>query len=173
MADVAAEKSPKKKMLLFIIIGVVALVLLVGGVLAAFFLLSSNPSQGDEIVAEVSHEDGSKKSSKKKDGEKHSPVFEKLPQFTVNLISDNAEVMQTDIALELPEAKMSERVKALLPKIQGDINKLLSSKHAEEIKTPEGRDKLGVEIRDLVNKILDVKVDEGIVSVNFTTFIIR
>lgn len=169
MAEANAEGAPKpkKKLLMFIVIGVVALVILLGGGLAAFLMLRSDPT-ADEIVAESGHGGEAKVAKKEESG--HPPVFEKLPLFTVNLISESGEVMQTEIVLELADAHAQETVKQLMPKIQGGVNKMLSSKTPEEIKTPAGRDKLEVEVKELVNQIVN---EEAVLSVNFTSFIVR
>lgn len=172
MAEAKADGAPKKKKLMFIIIGVVALVLLIGGGLAAYFMLRSDPV-AEEAGAEAAHGAASPKSTKKKDDKKHVTVFEKLPMFTVNLNSDTGEVMQTEVVIELPDAHVQESVKQVLPKVQGGINKLLSSKTPEEVKTPDGRDKLETEIKEMVNKIIGAEGEEGVLSVNFTSYIVR
>lgn len=172
MAEAKADGAPKKKKLMFIIIGVVALILLIGGGLAAYFMLRSDPA-AEEAGAEAAHGAASSKSAKKKDDKKHATVFEKLPVFTVNLNSDTGEVMQTEVVIELPDAHVQESVKHVLPKVQGSINKLLSSKKPEEVKTPDGRDKLEAEIKEMVNKIIGAEGEEGVLSVNFTSFIVR
>lgn len=176
MSDAKAEAAPKskKKMLMFIIIGVVVLVLLVGGGLAAFLMLKSSGAEedaGHETKTEA------KKDTKKKskDDKKKGPVFEKLAQFTVNLnSSETNEVLQTEISVELSNEKEKELIKQYMPKILSEVNKLLRSKKPEEVKVAGGTDKLGVEIRELVNKILKIEGDgEGVLSVQFTTFIVR
>lgn len=171
MAEAKAEGAPKKKMLMFIIIGVV-LVLLIGGGLAAYMMLRADPA-AEEAGGEAAHGAAPKKTAQKKDDKKHPAVFEKLPIFTVNLNSEAGEVMQTEIVVELPDTHAQESVKQVLPKIQGSINKLLSSKKPEEVKTPDGREKLEAEIKEMVNKIIGAEGDSGVLSVNFTSFIVR
>ncbi|MDR3414144.1 MAG: flagellar basal body-associated FliL family protein [Formivibrio sp.] len=171
-AEVKKEGAPKKKILMFIIIGVVVMVLLVGGGLAAYLLLRSDPV-ADDAGGNSAHSAADTKASKKKEENKHPTVFEKLPVFTVNLNSEEGEVLQTEIALELPDAHVQESVKQVLPKIQGGINKLLSAKRPEEVKTPDGRNKLEVEVKGMVNKIIGAEGEDGVLSVNFTSFIVR
>jgi len=176
MSEAKEESAPKpkKKLLMFIIIGAVALLILVGGGIAAILMLKSSEPAGDEPAAEASHAKADKAAAdKKKDDKKHPPVFEKLPQFTVNLNSENGEVMQTDITIELSDAAMGAQIKLLLPKVQGGVNKLLSAKKPEEVKTVEGREKLENEVKELINKIIEAEADHGVLSVNFTTFIVR
>lgn len=171
MAEAKADGAPKKKMLMFIIIGVVVLVLLIGGGLAAYFMLRSDPAAED--AGAETHTSTHKKDSKKKDDKKHATVFEKLPMFTVNLNSETGEVMQTEVVIELPDAHIQESVKQVLPKVQANINKLLSSKTPEEVKPPAGRDKLEAEIKEMVNKIIGADGEDGVLSVNFTSYIVR
>lgn len=171
-AEAKMDGAPKKKMLMFIIIGVVLLVLLAGGGIAAFLMLRSDPAVEDAGNG-AAHTSAETKADKKKDEKKRLTVFEKLPIFTVNLNSETGEVMQTEIALELPDAHTQESVKQVLPKIQGSINKLLSSKKPEEVKTPDGREKLEAEIKEMVNKIIGTDGEDGVLSVNFTSFIVR
>lgn len=178
MAEAKAESAPKpkKKMLMFIIIGVIVLVVLVGGGLAALLLMKSGDPVDEAAATDAAHSAATTKKVEKKKAESghgKGPIFEKLPQFTVNLNSENGEVMQTDIAIELPDAPTQETVKALMPKIQSGVNKLLSSKKPEEIKTAPGRDKLEGEVKELINKIIEAEGESGVHSVNFTTFIIR
>lgn len=169
-AKAEAAPKPKKKMLMFIIIGVVVLVLLVGGGLAAFLLLKSG---GDEEAAPAQKTEAKK--AKKKEDSKHGPVFEKLAVFTVNLNApETGEVLQSEIWVGLSNEKDKEKLKQYLPMVQSEINKLLRSKKPQELKTTEGIDKLGTEIREQINKILHVEAEgEGVLSVQFTTFIVR
>lgn len=174
-AETTAPK-PKKKLLMFIIIGVVALVILVGGGIGAFLMLGSSDPTAEGATTDTAHgTTPDKKADKKKTDSGHgkAPIFEKLPQFTVNVNSDAGEVMQTDIVIELPDVKVQGEVKALMPKIQSSINKLLSAKKPEEVKTTSGREKLEVEIKELVNRTIEAEGEHGVISVNFITFIVR
>ncbi len=171
MAEAQAENvaKPKKKLLIFALIGVVLVVLLAVGGLVAFLMLRSDPATED-AVSEAAHASAKPKQDKKeKNG--HPPVFEKLPLFTVNLNSENGEVMQTEIVLEVADAEGQNAIKQVLPKVQAGINKLLSAKTPDEVKTVESREKLESEIKDLVNKTAEL--ESGVLSVNFTSFIVR
>ncbi|SFN65355.1 flagellar FliL protein [Formivibrio citricus] len=175
MSEAKADAAPKskKKLMMFIIIGVVVLVLLVGGGLAAFLMLKSGNSEDDG--GQATKTEAKKDAKKKKDEKKAAPVFEKLAQFTVNLNApETNEVLQTDISVELSNVKEKDLLKQYMPKIQSEVNKLLRSKKPEEVKTAAGTDKLGAEIRELINKILKIEGEgEGVLSVQFTTFIVR
>lgn len=175
-AKVEAAPKAKKNILLFAVIGLLVVLLIVVGGVAAFLLTKSSDPAADEVAAEATAHDEvkkKKKDSKKKD--EHPAVFEKLPQFTVNLHSEEGDgILQTDISLEIPDAHVAEKIKALAPKIQGQVNKLLRSKTVAEVKAPDGTDKLAKEIREIVNKIIGAESeDEGVISVNFVTFIVQ
>jgi flagellar protein FliL len=178
MSDAKVEAAPKakKNILLFAVIGLLVVLLIIVGGVAAFLLTKSSDPAADEVAAEATaHDDAKKKKKDHKKKEEHAAVFEKLPQFTVNLHSEDGDgILQTDISLELGDAHLAEKIKGLSPKIQGQINKLLRGKTMAEVKAPDGTDKLGKEIKELVNKILGAESeDEGVLSVNFTTFIVQ
>ncbi|WP_283148558.1 flagellar basal body-associated FliL family protein [Silvimonas soli] len=170
MAEAKAPKG-KSKLLLFIILGVV-LVLVIAGGAAAFLLMHNSSDSADDGSDSSSHQSKAKAEKKKTD---HPPIFEKLSQFTVNLNSPDGQTMlQTDIVVEVADAASEEDLKNLLPKVQNEVNKLLRSKTPEDMKAPNSTDKLGNEIRQAINKVLGVHADDqGVLSVNFTTFIVQ
>ncbi|SMC26171.1 flagellar FliL protein [Andreprevotia lacus DSM 23236] len=174
-----APKGKKNFLLIIVIVLLLVLLLVVGGV-AAFLLMGNKDASVDEAVAEAAPhgQEAAKPEKKKKKEEKkdaHPPVFEKLQQVTVNLSNgDQSAVLQTDISLEVADSETSEKVKQYLPKIQGQINLFLSAQKPDDARDVSKRDKLGKDIRKLVNKILGVEgEDEGVLSVNFTTFIVQ
>ncbi|GGP20529.1 flagellar basal body-associated FliL family protein [Silvimonas iriomotensis] len=169
MAEEAAPKK-KSKLLLFIILGVVLVLIIAGG--AVGFLLLHNSSSDDGGDAQEAPAHQAKKKKKKED---HPPIFEKLSQFTVNLNSPDQETMlQTDITVEVADAETEETLKNMLPKVQNEVNKLLRSKTPDYMRAANSTDKLGSEIRAAINKVLGVTSDdEGVLSVNFTTFIVQ
>lgn len=175
-AKVEAAPKAKKNILLFAVIGLLVVLLIIVGGVAAFLLTKSSDPAADEVAAEATaHEDVKKKKKDKKKKEEHPAVFEKLPQFTVNLSSEEGEgILQTDISVEIADAKVAEAIKGQMPKIQGQVSKLLRSKSVAEVKAADGTDKLAKEIRELINKILHAESEEdGVISVNFTTFIVQ
>ena len=179
MSDAAPAKAKgKSKLMLFVIIGVILLIVLVGGGVAAFLLMRSSPDDAADAGTDTAVHEGKAKKDKDKEKSKKKdapPIFEKLSQFTVNLNSGDTDVMlQTDVTVQVADAETQEKLKNYLPQIQGDVNKLLRSKTPEDVRAPDGTDKLGHEIRSVINKILGVTSDdEGVLSVNFTTFIVQ
>lgn len=154
----AAPTAGKKKMLIITLATLLFVVLAAGA--AALFLLSGKPAgeQEDEPVAEA---------------EETVPIYERLETFTVNL-ADQESYLQVDISLKLADVKVQERLQQRMPEIRDVLLRVLSSKTAEELMTPEGKAELAKEVRKEVNGVLDVKkADRGVKDVLFTSFIIQ
>lgn len=163
----AEVEVPKKKgKLLIIILIVVGVIVLVGGGIAAW-LLTSAPDKskqadghGEEGAADE-HED------------EHPPIYEKLEQFTVNL-ADQESYLQTEVQLVVADVKVQEKIKLRMPEVRDAMIRLLSSKTAEELNQPDGKDKLAGEIRHELNSVLGIRKDsEGVKKVLFGAFIIQ
>lgn len=170
-AEVAAPK--KKGKLMIIIIAVVAVVLIGGGVGA--YLLMSKPAaekkaaHGDEEAgAEEEGGDGEEHAD-----EEHAPVYVKLEAFTLNLADDES-YLQTEMQLLVADAQVGEKMNARLPEVRDALIRLLTSKTAEELSQPEGKDKLAAEIQKQVNEVLGIKSkSKGVKKVLFGSFIIQ
>lgn len=164
-AEVAAPK--KKGKLMMIIIAVVAVVL-VGGGAAAYFLMS-------KPAAEKTAAHGDEEASADEEGgdEEHAPVYVKLEAFTLNLADDES-YLQTEMQLLVADAKVGEKMNAHLPEVRDALIRLLTSKTAEELSQPEGKDKLAGEIQKQVNEVLGIKgKNKGVKKVLFGSFIIQ
>ncbi|WP_169307384.1 flagellar basal body-associated FliL family protein [Chitiniphilus eburneus] len=170
---VAAPKG-KKTLLIVAIIGVLLLLVLIAIGVVGFLLLRTPADVGSDVVASQS-EEAPKKKEKKKADHGAPPVFEKLQTITANLNSAEEEaVVQTDVVLELPDAETQTALKNILPRVQAEVIKLIRSKTPADLRTVAGTDKLAAEIQGTVNRLLDVTdKDEGVQSVNFTTFIMQ
>lgn len=155
--EVEAPKSKKK--LLIIILAVVLLLVLAGGG-AAVYLLAKKPDA--EQLAGHEEEDDS-----------HPPVYEKLETFTVNLAEGDA-YLQVEIHLMVADKEVQEKIKQHMPEVRDGLLRLLSSKTADELATPDGKDKLSEEVSKQVNDILGIKKgSKGVKKVLFNAFIIQ
>jgi flagellar FliL protein len=169
-ADAKAEAAPSgggsKKKLVIILAGVLVLALAGGG--GAWFMLKSD--SGDEHAEEAKP---NKKVKKAKPA--GPPVYIPVDQFTVNLQPENGEqYLQLAITLQAGSLEESEVIKTNMPKLRSRILLLLSSKHASEINTPEGKQQLSKEIMDTVNQPFESGGEAQEVSeVLFTAFIIQ
>lgn len=141
-ADAAPAKS--KKLLVIVIIGLVLVLILGGGV--TFLLLKKSKAAADDGEAEVKHHDA-------------KPVFVKLESFTVKLQPDEGkqeqQFMQTVPELKVRDAVIAEKAKTFMPEIRHNILMLLSSRRPSELATPQGMEKLSMDIRIVTNGILD------------------
>lgn len=155
----AAPPTGNKKKLLIIILAAVLLVVLAAGG-AAVLLLGGKP-QGEHAEEQV------------EEVEEAVPIYERLETFTVNL-ADQESYLQTEISLKLADQKVQERLKQRMPEVRDVLLRVLSSKTAEELITPEGKAELAKEIRKEVNGVIGAKkVDQGVKDVLFTSFIIQ
>jgi flagellar FliL protein len=155
----AAPPAGKKKKLLIIILAAVLLVVLAAGG-AAVLLLGGKPAgeHAEEHVEEV---------------EEAIPIYERLETFTVNL-ADQESYLQVEISLKLADAKVQQRLKARMPEVRDVLLRVLSSKTAEELITPEGKAELAKEVRKEANAVIGAKkADQGVKDVLFTSFIIQ
>ncbi len=161
-AEGASDAPPagKKKKLLIIILAAVLLAALAAGG-AAVFLLGGKPA------AEHTEEEHAE------EAEDEPPVYERLETFTVNL-ADQESYLQVEISLKLADTKLQERLKQRMPEVRDVLLRLLSSKTAEELITPEGKAELAKEVRKEVNGVIGAKkADKGVKDVLFTSFIIQ
>ena len=174
---VAHNKSSKK--LLIIIVAVVLLVVILGGV-AAVLLLKKKGDHDEEG-------DGKKPAAK---SAKHEmvPVFVRLEPFTVKLQPDQEkqeQYLQLVPELKVLEAPVGEKIKVYMPEIRHKMLLLLSSRKPSELATPQGVDKLSVDLRNQVNLIVDgeqktappadgrPRAEDSVQAVLFTSFIIQ
>lgn len=138
-----AEAKPatgKRKKL--IIAALALVVLLVAAGAAAVLLLGRHAEEGagEDATAET---------------EQEAPVFVNLEAFTVNLQHEDGErFLQAVVTLKLTDASVGDHIKTYMPELRHRMLLLLSSKHASEISTPDGRELLAEELRGVANGVL-------------------
>lgn len=98
--------------------------------------------------------------------------YEKLEPFTVNLANLH-QVIQVGITLKLASAEATPKVALYRPAIRHAVIVLLSSKTAEELETAEGKKKLITEIKNAVNKAVELSVKDGVSEVLLESIIIQ
>lgn len=151
-----APPPKKSKAKLFIILGALVVLLGGGGGAAWYFLGGSKHTAGESKPEKVV-----------------PPQFLALETFTVNL-QDSEQYLQVDMTLQVPDVAMVDTIKQHMPRVRSRLLALLSSKHAEELFTPEGKAQLANEIKAQIMQPLHasapaVKVDD----VLFTSFVIQ
>lgn len=145
-AEEAAPPKPKNKLILIIVIALVVVLALGGG--GAYLFLKKKPAAGDDEEAATAH---AKPEAK--------PTFVKLEAFTVKLLPDEGkqeqQFMQTVPEFKVLNPHVAENVKNYMPEIRHNILLLLSSRRPSDLATPQGMEKLSIDIRKVVNQILD------------------
>ncbi|MFP3158174.1 MAG: flagellar basal body-associated protein FliL [Hydrogenobaculum sp.] len=147
------KQSGGKKKLIFILIPV--LLLLIGGGAGAYFFLTHKKKSTKQMVV-----------APQKLG-----VMYNLGSFLVNLADKNANTYaKVSITLELSNRKVQQEVVKRLPIIKDAVINVLSSKTYDEIRTPEGKEELRLELIKRINAIL---VTGGVQNIYFTQFIVQ
>jgi flagellar FliL protein len=148
------KKSGGKKKLILILIPV--LLLLIGGGAGAYFFVFHKKSEAKKAVPVAPKKLG---------------IMYDLGSFLVNLADKNANTYaKVSITIELSNQKVQEEVVKRLPIIKDAVINLLSSKTYNEIRTPEGKEELRLELIKRINAIL---VTGGVQNIYFTQFIVQ
>jgi flagellar FliL protein len=169
-AEAKPEAAPvgggSKKKLIIIIVAVLVLVLAGGGG-AAWFMLKGS--------ADHAEEDAPKAKKTKKAKNSGPPVYVPVEPFTVNLQPENGEqYLQLTFTLQVGTLEEVELIKTNMPKVRSRILLLLSSKHASEINTPDGKQQLSQEIMQAVKQPFEAGgAEQDVTEVLFTSFIIQ
>ncbi len=153
---VEEQKGGKKK--LFILLALLLVLLLAGGGAAYFFIFGKQEEKKEE--------------QKPKLAEQEVGVMYKLdPPFIVNLADPEATVYaRISITLELANQQVLQEVQKKEPVIRDAIIEIISSKTSEDLRKPEGREQLKMEILKRINTIL---TKGGVRNVYFTEFVIQ
>jgi len=123
-----------------ILMGALALVLIASGVGAWFAF--SEPEPTEETATAL---------AAKPAAPVGPPVFVVMDPFTVNLQPDG-QFLQASFTLQVENAEASQTLKNYLPQVRSRLLMLLSSSHASELATPDGKKKLMQEITDNVQQ---------------------
>jgi len=150
-----------------LIIIIAAAVLLIGAGVAAFFLLSGD-SETPEESGEVTDEE---------------VVVEKGPAIYVgvpNAITANIpgakknRTVQIKMSFLVRSEEAKDAVKLHMPQLKNDVLMLVSQQNADELKIPEGREKLQEEALKTVQKTLTKLVEDPTVEkVLFVSFVMQ
>ena len=145
----------KKKLILFLLLFIILLAVAGGG--AYFFLFAKKDKKEEKAPRVAPPEVG---------------IMYKLePAFIVNLADPEATVYaRISITLEVANQKVLQEVHKKEPVIRDAIIEIVSSKTSSELRTPEGREELKLEILKRINTILS---KGGVRNVYFTEFVIQ
>jgi len=95
-----------------------------------------------------------------------------LEPFIVNL-STYDRYLQVAITLQLAKPELADKIKQNMPVVRHNLIMLLSSKDSAAIQSANGKHDLIEEIKDKINKVLDVKERDGVTDVYFVNFVIQ
>ncbi|HIC87496.1 MAG TPA: flagellar basal body-associated FliL family protein [Aquificae bacterium] len=166
MADENKTQGQKGKGRLFIILGILLILLGISGLFAYKTLFSEK----ENPIEKAKKEELKKIEEEIKKAEKPGIMYN-LGSLIVNLADQDAVTfLKVSITLELDNLQVQEQVEQRLPQIKDAIISLISSRTSNEIKTPEGQEKLKEEILKRINAILPAG---GVRNVYFTEFIIQ
>lgn len=153
------EPAPKKKrsFLKLIVIVLLSSALLAGGFFGGkyYFKKGGAALSGAEKTSEVPV----------------APVLWPMDPFVVNLMGNNGErYLKAVIQLEASNAKTTETLNLMKPKLRDNILDLLSSKSYKDLMDVSGKQRLREEIAMRLNSYL---TDGEILKVYFTEFVIQ
>lgn len=103
------------------------------------------------------------------------PVFVQMEPFTVNLQPEAGEqYLQVQFTVQVADQAQVELIKLYMPLVRSRLLMLLSSKHASEIGTPDGKKKLQDEIIAIMKQPFTPQSPPlSVTGVFFTSFVIQ
>ncbi len=135
------------------------LILLIGGGGAAYFFLFSKGEEEEETP------------KPKVAPESVGVMYQLEPAFIVNLADPEVTMYaRVSITLELSAPEVTLEVQKREPIIRDAIIEILSNKTSSELRSPEGREQLKLELIKRINTIL---VQGGVRNVYFTEFVVQ
>lgn len=156
------QKGGNNKLLIILLV-----VLICGmGAVIAYLLLDSRKG-GDEGGTEHASEEPAIAPE---------PIFIKIGPMTVNLVNDELgqHLLYTSLTLKVDNQQTHDLIDTHMPEVHSRVLLLLSSKTAEEISSPEGKEKLIGEILALFEQPLtQPQPILAISSVLFSEFIVQ
>lgn len=140
--DAAAAPAPAAKSRKTLIIVAAAVLLAAAG---AGWMFLGGSSGGD---AQARPEAGRKSLG--------TPVFLPLDPFIVNLQPQTSgQFLQVDVTLRVADSQVVNDLKTLMPEVRDRVLRLLSTKTAQELAAPGGREKLAEAVRIEVTSVID------------------
>ena len=155
----APAEKPKSKKMLLIIIGAVVVLALVGGG-AAFFLMKKK--HADEDTGDDTHAAKPAPAPVHKAPDpKSPPTYLPMDNMVVNLADPGgSRFAQVGISLKLDDTKTADTVKLYMPSIRSAVLLQISQRTADELLSPEGKEKLTKAIIREVSEQLGYEVED-------------
>lgn len=96
----------------------------------------------------------------------------RLEPFIVNLASFDR-YLQAILTLQVGAAEVSDKIKSLMPVVRHTIILTLSSKAYEDVHSAQGKKELVEELKSKLNKVLELKENDGVNDIYFENFVIQ
>jgi flagellar FliL protein len=164
------ERKSKKKRIFLLLLLILLLCIAVAGI---FYYLSLTKSGKTGVSSNTT---AGKAFAKPKlppelrDLEKPG-IFVSLGDFVVNLAdTDVQRFAKVSIIIEVVDENVQSEVNQYLPALRDAVVNLISSKYYSDIRTPEGRERLKIELLKRFNAILP---EGGVKAVYFTSFVVQ
>lgn len=154
--EVAEEQQGLRKRL-FLLLALLLIIFLASAGIAYFFYFSKE-EKSTETQPQIL-------------GKEVGIMYKLTPPFIVNLADPEATVYaRISITLELANLQVLQEVQKKEPIIRDAIIEIISNKTSEDLRKPEGREQLKMEILKRINTIL---TKGGVRNVYFTEFVIQ
>jgi len=165
-------KGGKKKLILLLLL---LLILGAAGGGAAYYLLVLKKEKKEEQTVSTNGTENKTVQKPKPPPELEElakpGIFVPIGDFVVNLAdTDVQRFVKVSITVEVLNEKIQNEVNQYMPAIKDAIIDLISSKYYKDIRTPEGRERLKIELLKRLNALLP---EGGIKAVYFTSFVVQ
>jgi flagellar protein FliL len=170
-AEGAAAKGGGKLKLILILV-----VLLLGGGGGAYFagLLpfgAKADAKAEADGAEKHGDGGGEHGDAKGGGEKKVGAIRPMDPFIANLADEDSDrYIKTTVQVEFLDAEAPESFEHRLPQIRDLILTLLTNRTFDDIRTPDGKERLREDVIDRINHAME---REAVRAVYFTEFIVQ
>lgn len=147
---------------------IIAVVLLVAGAAVAFFLMDSG-SDDSAAAGEEAAEAGA-------EVEKGPAIYVGVPEAITSNIPGKSKnrTVQIKMNFMVRSSEAEDAVKQHMPQLKNDVLMLVSQQSADELKTPEGREKLQQQALETVQETLNNLVgDPTVEKVLFISFVMQ
>jgi len=153
-----AAGGGKGKLLLF---GLLLLILLIGGGAGAYFFLLGKKSEDKKDVVQ----------KPQVSPEAVGVMYKLEPAFIVNLADPELTMYaRVSITLELSSPQVTMEVQKREPIIRDAVIEILTNKTSRDLRSPEGKEQLKLELLKRINTIL---VQGGVRNIYFTEFVVQ
>jgi flagellar FliL protein len=159
------KQTGKKKLLIFSLLGLLLISATGGGIAYYYFKIKKESQLGGNETQKPPPMPAELKQAEQ------PGIFVNLGSFIVNLAdTDVQRYLKVSITLEVVNQQVQREVNNYMPAIKDAIIDLISSKYYKDIRTPEGRERLKIELLKRINAILP---DGGVKAIYFTSFVVQ